>query len=785
MTSSALVPRADDDEIGVEQTLPADDSNDVSSKPEAVCNRLVEDFITAVREELRVSLVPVHEALDVCRTALQQPTWATLATTLNNKVDCLPLETSARDCCCTEALPTVDSDDDCGVPHEVGISWPATMFRGRGDAGYQLLQSDDVEDCRQLSKSSTVYSALQSGRAQVMDPAAAARLPREIDALRVKQASVEEAMEDLDGHWKRRRLPFEEDHAHISEQLQQLLEELEHATQPLIPEPIPAGPTALRFVDGSAFSAVCNIVVLLNLGTMALAPKFADLASTFKVMDHLFLVWYVFELLSKVVYHQKSLFLGAPTVVWWNWLDLSIVVSGVIDQWFMALLAFMNGGELAINTSYLRMLRALRLFRVMRFLKILKAFLKSDLDWTEGASFQTFMAGVIAANALIMSLELDIPWKGWVYVENFLQAVYTFELALRLKRMHCGFFTNFDIWNYLDFVMVVSGALDLWLMPLIHGLEDLFAGGSTEQHGSSPMSGALQVLKIMRIFRVLRLVKLLKMVKPLYRLLTGVIASVKAMQWVMVLTFLTLYACAVVFTNLVGKGLVTKGHISPKADAYFGSVPKSLFSLFKLMNGDTSVVEPIARYVTGQLMFAGFMVVSNWAILAILTSVVSDNMISSSQKANEEDERKIRDELHEQRVRRLKALFNEIDKDGSGCINTSEWNSMLQDRSLRRELMDATGLKEDILNDYFQYLALDAKQMREARQEGKQQAFAGCPELDKLLEYDTFIDSLKSEGETADQLSVLRIVSQLRTVEGNLESHIKEMSQRNGVSEKL
>merc|ERR1719410_1053099 len=188
--------------------------------------------------------------------------------------------------------------------------------------------------------------------------------------------------------------------------------------------------------------------------------------------------------------------------------------------------------------------------------------------------------------------------------------------------------------------------MDLWLMPAVHGIQQ-FLSSNARPKDNTLVTGIFKMLTLMRLVRVLRLVRLLKMVKPLYRLLLGVLESVRAMQWVIVLTFLTLYACAVVFTNLVGKGLVTEGEISEGALEYFGSVPRSLFSLFKLMNGDLSVVTPIANYVEGQLLFAAFMVVTNWAVLAILTSVVSDNMISTSQKANEEDEQKIRDEAQE------------------------------------------------------------------------------------------------------------------------------------------
>jgi hypothetical protein len=369
------------------------------------------------------------------------------------------------------------------------------------------------------------------------------------------------------------------------------------------------------------------------------------------------------------------------------------------------------------------------------------------------------MAGVIGMNSIIMSLELDIPWGGWACVENVLQIIYTFELSLRLKRQGCYFFVDVHnlIWNYLDSIMVAGGMLDLWLMPAIGAIQGLITGHHAT-HNSGPMMQVLRMLKIMRILRVLRLVRLLKMIKPLYVLLMGVMESVRAMQWVLVLTFLTLYACSIVFTNLVGKGLMG-GPVSDESLVYFGSVPASLFSLFKLMNGDTSVVEPITDSISGQLLFAVFMVVSNWSILAILTSVVSDNMISSSTKANEEDDRRTREENAIVRKRRLNLVFEEVDKDGSGCVSSEEWETMLADEALLAELIEATDLDVDDLNDYFQCLADDPKHDAYHQKQEKVQ---------KRLMYSEFIRCLNDEGVLADKRSILNVKSQLRNAEGRI-----------------
>lgn len=383
------------------------------------------------------------------------------------------------------------------------------------------------------------------------------------------------------------------------------------------------------------------------------------------------------------------------------------------------------------------------------------------------------MSGVIATNSIVMSLELDIEWAGWKVVEHIFLVIYSFEMALRVKRRGCTFFVDTQdlIWNYLDLVMVFGGALDLWLMPLMRMLQALILGQPCDSGGGSGIAKMLQMLKMMRILRVLRLVRLLKMVKPLYRLLMGVMESFKAMQWVMILTFLTLYACAIVFTSLIGRGYMSGGEVSAEADQFFGSVSQSLFSLFKLMNGDTSVVEPITKSISGQLLFAGFMVIANWAILAILTSVVSDNMISSSAKANEEDEKKHREEAHEARVCRLKTLFREIDQDGSGFISTTEWYGMLEDTGLCHELCDATGLEEHALVDYFKCLSVDTKeQQREAA------VTEASRKSDKKLDYNTFIESLKDEGTIADTRSILRLMSRLRALESYMETRFENLS---------
>jgi len=76
-----------------------------------------------------------------------------------------------------------------------------------------------------------------------------------------------------------------------------------------------------------------------------------------------------------------------------------------------------------------------RCLRIARLLKIIRITLESDLSWTEGPRFQSFIATVIVVNSMLLGIETDIKWKGWFVVEHVLLTIYVFELVCHLKRL--------------------------------------------------------------------------------------------------------------------------------------------------------------------------------------------------------------------------------------------------------------------------------------------------------------------------------------------------------------
>jgi len=441
------------------------------------------------------------------------------------------------------------------------------------------------------------------------------------------------------------------------------------------------------------------------------------------------------------------------------------VIGGITEGWLLPFLSV----DIA-SPHFGTALRSLRIFRVLRFLRLLKAFAHSDMAWSEKPAFQVFMSAVIGVNSIVMAIELDFEWGGWVYVENIFLVIYSFELCVSLKRCGCNFFCDRNnwFWNYLDLTMVVGGMTDLWVLPLVNLVTSITSGH--RQDLSKHSKSVLNLIRMFRLLRVLRLVRLLRTIKPLYNLLVGVMESLKAMQWVMLLTLLTLYAGAITWTCLIGRDILPppmkwNGTIATVDEEllnishkHFGTVADSLFSLFKLMNGDTAPVASVSHTILGQLLFAGFMILTNWAVLAILTSVVSDNMISSSAKAAEEEKKERLELDRAARIARLSSVFAEMDSDGNRVVTEDEWHGLMQDNVLREDLCDITGLSAKNLQDMF-----DCVSHQQVEDDDDPTGASSQP--GRVLAYDAFIDALEEESAVADKRSVRNVILHLHNME--------------------
>jgi len=534
-------------------------------------------------------------------------------------------------------------------------------------------------------------------------------LQEQIDNMHRQEEDRRKRLHELSAIWEKRRMEIEEEIAQLHKNREACMQDKLLLLEPPDPRPEFAGPDILRCVESDGFHFLATLVILANLVIMVLEmvdPKYED---RWWYLDHLFMSFYLMELTLKAILMQGKLLCGKLEVVWWNYLDIIIVVSGVVDMWVRPLFVLMHiMPEQRKGPSILSFLRMLRLSRV---LKIIGVFLHADLSWAEGPTFQLFIMGVIGFNSILMGLEADIPdFFLWYYVEQLLLVIFTFELLVRLRHSGCEFFfsTSDLIWNWLDFIIVFGGIVDQWLMPMISVVDHLM--GEEEIGQSDSMGQVMTILRMARLLRILRLVRLVKSIPPLYTLIVGIVQAMQGMGWVLVLTTVLLYAFALLGVKLVGHGLLFGGApVDAAVTQIFPTVFESMFVLFRSMNGDWEALEPLfIRLPFTKVVFIMFTVISTWAILSILTAVVSDNMINATNMHRDEELQEEHEEKTAATNKMLEDIFNNIARSSRDHISKSEFDQLLHgsdDPTDADALKKATNLNERDLEEIFDILS--------------------------------------------------------------------------------
>ena len=576
------------------------------------------------------------------------------------------------------------------------------------------------------------------------------KMQAELEELVQQQDNEDFRVDMLTRAFKARRAPLEANLDHVRQKIREaeaMLWQHDHGELDDAP-----GPKSLAFVHGHLFGAFCSTVIIANFVVMVVEWQATRKLAWFAWADSAFLAFYTLELVLRATYYQRSLLFGHCSIVWWNWLDLLIVLSGIVEQVVLPVLGSSLGGNVSLKG--LRVLRLLRLLRVARGLKLLRILVQSDLSWTQHPAFETFMMALILVNAIIMWLELDYPSPYWLMLEQVMLIIYTFELTVRVAYHGCEYFVHEDwLFHYMDFGIVMLGVIEQWMIPTYHYVRQALLGSSGASTVAMPL---MRSLRVARVLRVLRLARLLREVKQLYKLMNGVVESLASLSWVVVLAFLLLYSASLVFRCLVGEGYIYDhpDDMPEEALELFGTVWRSFLALFKLMNDDQSVVAPIITTVTGQILFYMFMMLSNWMMLAILTSVISDNMMQASRAKDELDRQKEARETHKAAQKRLKVIFHRLDEDSDGSISEEEMLQLLSDPDLLAELRAASGLDTEGLLEMLYCTAYRTSSN------------------EKVILYRQFLTMLADVEEPARERSILKLFEGLRSMEFRLEKRL-------------
>lgn len=246
----------------------------------------------------------------------------------------------------------------------------------------------------------------------------------------------------------------------------------------------------------------------------------------------------------------------------------------------------------------------------------------------EAVWFQRFIITIIIINAVTLGLETAPQMVGEYMsllkiLDLIFLGIFTIELGLKLYAYKAKFFKSG--WNNFDFIIV-----GVSYMPFIEGLS---------------------VLRSLRILRVLRLIS----VVPQFRKVTqAFLDSLSGMSMIGAIMVLMFYVGAVMATKLFGENF----------PEWFGSIPKSLFSLFQIMtleSWSSGIARPVIEvYPYAWIFFVVFILVTTFIVLNLIIGVI----VNSMQTVHEDTKDTIDEHLQNQDKDRedLKRKLDEMEK---------------------------------------------------------------------------------------------------------------------------
>eukprot|EP00746_Dinoflagellata_sp_MGD_P002450 gnl/MRDRNA2_/MRDRNA2_104760_c0_seq1.p1 gnl/MRDRNA2_/MRDRNA2_104760_c0~~gnl/MRDRNA2_/MRDRNA2_104760_c0_seq1.p1 ORF type:complete len:487 (+),score=105.24 gnl/MRDRNA2_/MRDRNA2_104760_c0_seq1:72-1532(+) len=300
--------------------------------------------------------------------------------------------------------------------------------------------------------------------------------------------------------------------------------------------------------------------------------------------------------------------------------------------------------------------------------------------------FQFCVGVVIMINTVVMALEADNKdWAIWPAVDNALLLFFVIELSLRLYTYGANFFTDDkeQTWNIFDFIVVVFGVGDLWILQ---PMKRRSPGGAEDGGRGDRVSGLVTILRVVRILRILRLFRVFKMFHELYLLAMGLVTSCKVVGWISFLFSILVVISAIFCTTLIGHD----ADLFPDPDfirEYFGTVLRSMTTLFQFITLDdwSYVAGQVTCVMPGMyLFFLAYVILTSFMVLSLLTGVVTDNIV----KLTQEDDDKVDDDYHER--------IQEFDEVVTSCfrkaavdrrVKKAQFDELLREKDVRLQLL--------------------------------------------------------------------------------------------------
>jgi uncharacterized protein with PIN domain len=313
--------------------------------------------------------------------------------------------------------------------------------------------------------------------------------------------------------------------------------------------------------------------------------------------------------------------------------------------------------------------------------------------WVNSPTFETIFAALILLNTLVMAVESqyrgiesgyklgypgsETPAKDlWPWAASFVEGtewffgiIFTIELLLKIITLHKRF--CFDFWNMVDFVIVVA-----WL----------FTSLGTVKLPVDPM--LLRLARLARLLRLLKLVRTIQACDSLYLMTTAMIGSMSVLLWSVGILVIVQMMIAFVLQQFLESYVQDESNSEEQrmeVFKFYGTFVRTMLTMFEITLGNwmppcRALVENVSEWY--MLFSVAHKFVIGFSVVAVITGV----FIQETFKVATTDDRIMvmtKERARNTHKKKMTALFNSADEDGSGFIDYSEYGEIFGDPEVK------------------------------------------------------------------------------------------------------
>eukprot|EP00929_Paragymnodinium_shiwhaense_P076583 TRINITY_DN39395_c0_g1_i6.p1 TRINITY_DN39395_c0_g1~~TRINITY_DN39395_c0_g1_i6.p1 ORF type:complete len:647 (+),score=160.21 TRINITY_DN39395_c0_g1_i6:76-1941(+) len=244
---------------------------------------------------------------------------------------------------------------------------------------------------------------------------------------------------------------------------------------------------------------------------------------------------------------------------------------------------------------------------------------------------------LIVVNSIFIGLETQASsdsasLEACMYrkMSSFFCLVFSLEMSTRLLAYGKDYFKSKTwLWNVFDLVVTCNQVLEQIL--------------SHTAAASDPDSSLRQLFSVLRLVRILRLLRVLRLVDEFQKIIAAIAGSVESLLWLMMFLMVVIYLCGVLFTQLTMnyvQGLGAIGDERVELEEWFGSVPRSVLTLFESVFGGLSWDQQVTLIMDGvgapaAILYCIYVAFCLVAVMNVITGVFVDKALKLAEADSE------------------------------------------------------------------------------------------------------------------------------------------------------